>query len=73
MDTDGDSQVTREEWLAAMLVRLHYVDASVIEKITARFTLLDVDNSGSLSMTDLMPTKKKANTSETVLGDSSTA
>jgi len=54
MDKDGDNQVTREEWLGAMLVRLHYVDASVIEKIAERYTKLDTSGDGKLSLEDLL-------------------
>jgi hypothetical protein len=41
-----------------MLVRLGYVDANVISKIVDRFDSLDADQSGSLSIKDLIPKKK---------------
>jgi len=64
MDTDGDGTVTREEWLAAMLIRLGYVDAGVVATITGRFDTLDSDGSGHLCMKDLMPTKDTAGSEE---------
>ena len=69
MDKDGDHTVTREEWLAAMLVRLHYVDANVIEKISKRFSDLDTDHSGTLSIKDLVPTTAPPEPASIVIGD----
>ena len=54
LDVDGSGDVTAIEYLSAMLVRLQYVEEDKIELIMKAFHKLDSDDSGTLSIEDLV-------------------
>lgn len=53
LDMDGSGDVTEFEYLAAMLIQLNHVDEDQIDSIMKAFRKLDIDGSGSLSVSDL--------------------
>ena len=61
LDTDGSGDVTEIEYLSAMLVRLQYVEQDKIDQILKAFHKLDTDDSGTLSIEDLVDGLDKKN------------
>jgi len=53
VDADHSGSVSREEWLAAMVVRLGYADQTAIQNIYTAFDRIDVDKDGELSLHEL--------------------
>ena len=54
MDTDGDGEVSKLEYLEFMLVEMQLVDKSVLKELTWQFDRLDLTTGGSLSKDDLI-------------------
>jgi len=54
LDADGDGQVSEQEFLEAMLIKLGKVTKSDIVEIKQQFKKLDVDGSGFLDEKDLV-------------------
>ena len=52
MDTDKDGKVSRSEYVEYMLTSMNIVDASLIQELHERFTVLDADGSGYLDQND---------------------
>jgi len=59
MDTDGDGDVTRAEFLEFMLVAMGKVDKDFIDELRASFSRLDKDNNGTLSRDDLIDAARR--------------
>jgi len=53
MDTDGDGQVSKLEYVSFMLVKLGKVEQDEIETILSQFAKVDADNSGFLDREDI--------------------
>ena len=53
MDSDGDGNVTRAEFLQFMLVAMNQVDKGLLERLNHHFDQLDYDNSGTINKDDL--------------------
>jgi hypothetical protein len=53
MDADGDGQITREEYVAFMLLEMGRVDRAELEELQGQFKRLDVTESGYLDREDL--------------------
>lgn len=54
MDTDGDGEVSRIEYMTFMLVEMQLVEKDVIDELQAQFDRLDLTKGGSLSKDDLI-------------------
>ncbi len=54
MDTDGDGEVSKVEYLSYMLMKLGKVEQEMVDEILAQFDKLDADNSGALDREDLI-------------------
>mmetsp|Transcript_20941 Transcript_20941/g.45598 ORF Transcript_20941/g.45598 Transcript_20941/m.45598 type:complete len:183 (-) Transcript_20941:243-791(-) len=54
MDLDGDSNVTKDEFLVYMLTTLQKVEQSDIDEIFALFSKLDKNKDGTLNLKDIM-------------------
>jgi len=52
MDHDRDGEVTRDEFLAYLLIKLRKVDQSLIEKLNLLFDECDVNGNGLLDTND---------------------
>uniref|UniRef100_A0A7S4JFB5 EF-hand domain-containing protein n=1 Tax=Odontella aurita TaxID=265563 RepID=A0A7S4JFB5_9STRA len=61
MDTDGDGEVCRGEFLSFMLVAMQKVDKETVDQLTELFNRLDADGSGSLQKNDLMLLTRRNN------------
>lgn len=53
LDRDKDGQVSKVEYLSAMLVMLEKVDFSTIDLILEHFSILDLNGDGQLDRRDL--------------------
>lgn len=53
MDTDGDNEVTKEEFLLYKILHMNLVDAEIVARIERQFNAWDVDGSGSLTTADI--------------------
>lgn len=53
MDLNTDGEVNRQEFMEYILVKLGFVDPQVIKLVNFCFEKLDLDDSGSLDMTDI--------------------
>ena len=54
MDTNGDGQVSKLDYLEFMLVEMQLVEKGVIEELEAQFDKLDMTKGGTLSKKDLI-------------------
>ena len=59
MDSDGDGNVSRAEFLEFMLVAMNKVDQELIDELKTQFQRLDNDGSGALSRDDLISAARK--------------
>ena len=53
LDSDGDGEVSRAEFLEFMLVAMNEVDKSLLDKLKEHFKRLDIDGSGTITKADL--------------------
>jgi Ca2+-binding EF-hand superfamily protein len=53
IDKSGDGQVSKDEWLRAVLIALHKVDEDLCDLILDHFDELDVTKDGTLDAEDL--------------------
>lgn len=58
MDTDGDGEVSRLEYMEFMLVEMKIVEPSVLAELNQQFERLDMTMSGSLTKDDLIAMAK---------------
>lgn len=63
MDLDGDSKVTRSEYLQFMLLALKKVDREFLDKIEMQFDRLDANGNGELDKEDIV---QRVKTSERI-------
>eukprot|EP01052_Picozoa_sp_SAG31_P042892 SAG31_NODE_6963_length_1833_cov_1.531719_2_plen_285_part_00 len=54
MDDDEDGEVDRLEFLTKMLIRLRKCEKADVDEILEQFDVLDIDNSGTLTMADIL-------------------
>ena len=59
MDTDGNGEVSRAEFLEFMLVSMGKVDNAFIEEMRLYFAKLDTDQRGALSKSDLIANARR--------------
>jgi hypothetical protein len=59
MGDDGDGHVSRAEFLEFMLIAMNRVDKEFIDEMRCHFARLDTDNTGFLSMDDLIASAKR--------------
>lgn len=60
MDEDGDGEIDRLEFLEKMLTRLGRCEQDEIDEIMQQFEELDVDDSGTLTMLDIVEGERRA-------------
>ena len=66
LDKSGDGEVSKDEWLRAMMIALGKADEDLCDLICEHFDNLDADNSGTLDVDDLSAAlTKKTTTGET--------
>lgn len=53
LDSDGDGEVCRAEFLEFMLVAMNEVDKNLLDRLKEHFQRLDVDGSGTITKADL--------------------
>lgn len=53
LESDGDGEVTRAEYLEFMLVAMNQVDKALLENLKAHFNRLDNSHSGTINKDDL--------------------
>jgi len=53
LDKSGDGEVSKDEWLRAMMIALGKADEDLCDLICEHFDNLDADNSGTLDVDDL--------------------
>jgi len=53
IDKSGDGEVSKDEWLRAVLIALHKVDEDLCDLILDHFDVLDVTKDGTLDAADL--------------------
>mmetsp|Transcript_17015 Transcript_17015/g.24579 ORF Transcript_17015/g.24579 Transcript_17015/m.24579 type:complete len:149 (-) Transcript_17015:98-544(-) len=53
MDEDGDTQVTRAEYIQFMLVAMNEVSGDLLHELNIQFDQLDVDGTGTIDKNDL--------------------
>ena len=58
LDSDGTGEVSEFEYLSAMLVLLEYVEQDDIDNVMKAFRKLDTDGSGTLTVDDLVQSRK---------------
>ncbi len=58
LDSDGTGEVSEFEYLSAMLVLLEYVEQDDIDDVMKAFRKLDTDGSGTLTVDDLVQSRK---------------
>ena len=59
LDKSGDGEVSKDEWLRAMMIALGKADEDLCDLICEHFDNLDADNSGTLDVDDLAAAMKK--------------
>mmetsp|Transcript_26301 Transcript_26301/g.38992 ORF Transcript_26301/g.38992 Transcript_26301/m.38992 type:complete len:435 (+) Transcript_26301:88-1392(+) len=59
MDTDGDEQVSKAEFIVYKLMHMNLVEPKVIASIERQFHVLDVDNNNALTVNDIVMMSSK--------------
>lgn len=54
MDADGNADVSKDEYIAFMLVELQLVERDILNELGTQFDKLDVSGDGSLNEDDLI-------------------
>jgi hypothetical protein len=55
MDTDGNGNISKEEYIIYMLTSMQQVDVELLSSLGAQFDLMDTDSSRTLELSDFPP------------------